>query len=97
MMDKRHVISFLLVLIYFVSLSYSKELPKKNIPQELQLLGFTQEKLVDYRRAKGNIEYFTFFDWTTERKGDTITFIVERGQITGKFKDKDRKDSGRDI
>jgi len=96
-MNKKYIIFSLLILIYFATLSYSKNLPNKNIPQELEALGFTQATLVDYRRTKDNVEYFTFSDLTTERKGDTITFIVERGQVTGKFKDEDRKDLGKDI
>ncbi|MEI8350021.1 MAG: hypothetical protein WCI77_07695 [Candidatus Omnitrophota bacterium] len=90
-MNKKQLIVTLLTLFFVLPVFAA------NIPQELQLLGFTQDKLVDYRRAKDNIEYFTFSDWTTERKGDTITFIVERGQITGKFKDENRKVLDKDI
>ncbi len=51
-----------------------------EIPQELKDLGFTQYTLIHYR-FEGRIEYFTFSDRTTEQRGDTITFMVQDGEV----------------
>lgn len=59
-----------------------------DISQALQQLGFTQYNLVDYKKID-NKEYFTFSDWTTEEKGDTITFVIENGKVIKKFKEEE--------
>lgn len=38
-------------------------------------------------RGKGNEEWITFSDWTTEEVGDIITFYLTDGKIKGWFKE----------
>ena len=66
------------ILITFLLSTVS--LQAKDIPQELQKLGFTKYTLVDYYK-EGDKEYFTFSDWTTKASGDIVTFVVKDGGI----------------
>jgi hypothetical protein len=81
--NKKYLIAISIVL--FLSLPLSAA----DIPQTLQQLGFTQYNLIDYKKVDEK-EYFTFSDWTTEEKMDTIIFIVEVGKVIGKFKEEKR-------
>jgi len=65
-------------LIFVFILLFSSTAYTQTIPEELQKAGFTQYNLISYSK-EGTQEFFTFSDWTTERAGDTITFVVENG------------------
>ena len=75
------VYKILLLLLITVPLAVSA----KDIPQELQSLGFTKYTLIDYEK-QNNIEYFTFSDWRTKQSGDIITFAVIDGKVKEWFK-----------
>ena len=59
----------------------------QQIPEKLEKLGFTEYTLISYEK-EDNIGYFTFSDWRTEEKSDTVTFVVVDGKIKEWFKDK---------
>jgi hypothetical protein len=71
---------FLIFLLFYSYYSFSAD-----IPQELQKLGFTQYTLIDYQKDS-DTEYFTFSDWRTEERGDTVTFVVKNGKVKEWFK-----------
>ncbi len=53
----------------------------EGMPKEdLYKTGFTDLTQKDYRQ-EGNEEWITFSDWTTEERGDTITFHLEDGKV----------------
>ena len=55
----------------------------KNAPVfELERAGYTKHNLIQLKKI-GDTEFRTYSDWITERPGDTITFFIEKGRITG--------------
>jgi len=63
----------LLLLICFTSLA-------QDIPQELQDFGFTENLLISYDE-EGNEEFFTFYAPKGRETGETVTFVVENGEV----------------
>ncbi|MDD4183062.1 MAG: hypothetical protein PHT53_04505 [Candidatus Omnitrophica bacterium] len=70
----------LIVILLSVSLFVCCQLLAQSIPQELQNLGFTQNKLISYDK-EGNEEFFTFADLKESETGETITFVIENGKV----------------
>ena len=53
----------------------------EGMPKEdLYKTGFTEYLQKDYRR-EGNDEWITFSDWTTNERGDLITFRLKDGKV----------------
>ena len=67
---------FLISLFLFFNLNSSAY----DIPKVLKDKGFTKSVLLKYEK-KGQLEYFIFSEWRTERGDDIITFVVEDGRI----------------
>jgi hypothetical protein len=89
----KNIIPFMLIIIFLFLISVQAQ----GIPEELEIRGFTKYLLLDYEK-KGKEEHFTFSNWLSKIKGDTITFIVVDGEVTGvKEELKDNNNNGFDI
>jgi hypothetical protein len=54
----------------------------EGMPREDLYKVFTDLQQKDYRK-EGNEEWITFSDWTTEERGDLITFHLVDGRVEG--------------
>jgi len=63
---------------------------------ELERAGYTKYNLIKAEKA-GNTEFRTYSDWITEKPGDTITFFIEKGRITGWKRSGEIKKTSTDI
>ena len=60
-----------------------------HIPSELKDSGFTKYILVRYSNDTA-YEYYTFYDFTTQDSGETITFVVAEGVVIDYYKEKSK-------
>ncbi|MDD5195514.1 MAG: hypothetical protein PHQ96_07585 [Candidatus Omnitrophica bacterium] len=84
-MNKKQLVvaGIAILILWSASVLYAARSPKA-IPDELRKIGFNNKNFISYRKTSG-VEYFTFFDWRVERKGATVTFVVENNEVLGSF------------
>ncbi|MBN3040256.1 MAG: hypothetical protein JW867_03940 [Candidatus Omnitrophica bacterium] len=73
-------IKFLILSLVLILFTFSLQAFDPEIPQELKDMGFNESNLVDYQKLD-DTEVFTFKDWTSEIKNDTVSFMVKRGKV----------------
>lgn len=97
-MNKKQLIVFLVCILLFSLPALAQESPPEDtakqlatalgivyvgMPKEdLYKTGFTEYLQKDYRQ-EGNEEWITFLDYSTEERGDLITFHLVDGKVRG--------------
>lgn len=102
--DKKLILS--LIAFLFSATTFALELPEttkqlatslglvyEGMPKEkLYETGFTELLQKGYRQ-EGNDEWITFSDWTTEERGDLITFHLKDGKVVDWARPKEKVES----